>query len=302
MTSSGGADIPVEDSGPGTVPIVIDGRPVEAAEGALVIEAAQQEGNYIPPFLLAPADEPGGYVPDVLIELETPSWGDDDDGLHHQGGRGDVGDHQLGHGQEGAGGDPRVPAHQPSPRLSGVRPGGECPLQDQTMAYGAGESRFVEEKRHFEKPIPISDLVLLDRERCILCARCTRFSEEISGDPLIEFQDRGYGTQVNTFPDEPFRSYFSGNTVQICPVGALTATPYRFPRPALGPTDGGELRCTTRCTPGSRSRAARTGCCDATPSTTTAPTRDGSPTRSGSASSMSIARPSHRAVDPRRGW
>ena len=106
--------------------------------------------------------------------------------------------------------------------------GGECPLQDQTMAYGPGESRFVEEKRHFEKPIPISDLVLLDRERCILCARCTRFSEEISGDPLIEFQDRGYGTQVNTFPDEPFRSYYSGNTVQICPVGALTATPYRF--------------------------------------------------------------------------
>ncbi|MDH3426059.1 MAG: NADH-quinone oxidoreductase subunit NuoG, partial [Acidimicrobiia bacterium] len=106
--------------------------------------------------------------------------------------------------------------------------GGECPLQDQTMAYGPGESRFVEEKRHFEKPIPISELVNLDRERCILCARCTRFSEEISGDPLIEFVDRGYGTQVLTFPDEPFRSYFSGNTVEICPVGALTATPYRF--------------------------------------------------------------------------
>jgi NADH-quinone oxidoreductase subunit G len=96
------------------------------------------------------------------------------------------------------------------------------------MAYGPGESRFVEEKRHYPKPIPISDLVLLDRERCILCARCTRFSEEISGDPLIEFKDRGNYTQVNTFPDEPFASYFSGNTVQICPVGALTATAYRF--------------------------------------------------------------------------
>ena len=106
--------------------------------------------------------------------------------------------------------------------------GGECPLQDQTLAHGPGESRFVEEKRHFEKPIPISDLVLLDRERCILCARCTRFSDEISGDPLIEFIDRGNHTQINTFPDEPFSSYFSGNTVQICPVGALTATPYRF--------------------------------------------------------------------------
>ena len=106
--------------------------------------------------------------------------------------------------------------------------GGECPLQDQTLAYGPGESRIVEEKRHFEKPIPISDLVQLDRERCILCDRCTRFAKEVAGDPLIHFQDRGNQTQVNTFPDHPFASYFSGNTVQICPVGALTATPYRF--------------------------------------------------------------------------
>jgi NADH-quinone oxidoreductase subunit G len=96
------------------------------------------------------------------------------------------------------------------------------------MAYGPGESRFVEEKRHYEKPIEISDVVLLDRERCILCARCTRFSDEVSGDPLIEFTERGGNTQVLTFPDEPFASYFSGNTVQICPVGALTAKPYRF--------------------------------------------------------------------------
>ncbi len=96
------------------------------------------------------------------------------------------------------------------------------------MSYGPGESRFVEEKRHFEKPIPISDLVVLDRERCILCDRCTRFAKDVAGDPLIHFQDRGNQTQVNTFPDHPFASYFSGNTVQICPVGALTATPYRF--------------------------------------------------------------------------
>ena len=106
--------------------------------------------------------------------------------------------------------------------------GGECPLQDQTMAYGPGESRFVEEKRHYEKPIPISDLVHLDRERCILCDRCTRFADEVAGDPLIQFTERGNATQVLTFPDEPFSSYFSGNTVQICPVGALTAAPYRF--------------------------------------------------------------------------
>ncbi|MCE2512847.1 MAG: NADH-quinone oxidoreductase subunit NuoG, partial [Acidimicrobiia bacterium] len=106
--------------------------------------------------------------------------------------------------------------------------GGECPLQDQTMAYGPGETRFVEEKRHFSKPIAISETVYLDRERCILCDRCTRFADEVAGDALIHFMGRGNHTEVNTFTGEPFASYFSGNTVQICPVGALTAAPYRF--------------------------------------------------------------------------
>jgi NADH-quinone oxidoreductase subunit G len=106
--------------------------------------------------------------------------------------------------------------------------GGECPLQDQTLTFGPGETRFVEEKRHWAKPIPLSDLVLLDRERCIQCDRCTRFADEVAGDPLIEFVGRGDNIEVNTFPDLPFSSYFSGNTVQICPVGALTASPYRF--------------------------------------------------------------------------
>jgi NADH-quinone oxidoreductase subunit G len=106
--------------------------------------------------------------------------------------------------------------------------GGECPLQDQAFSHGPGESRFVEQKRHFEKPIAISDLVYLDRERCVLCDRCTRFADEVAGDKLIHFVSRGNDTQVLTFPDEPFVSYFSGNTVQICPVGALTAKPYRF--------------------------------------------------------------------------
>ena len=106
--------------------------------------------------------------------------------------------------------------------------GGECPLQDQAFSHGPGESRYIEEKRHYEKPIPISDLVFLDRERCILCDRCTRFADEVAGDPLIHFNSRGNNTHITTFPDEPFSSYFSGNTVQICPVGALTAKPYRF--------------------------------------------------------------------------
>ena len=106
--------------------------------------------------------------------------------------------------------------------------GGECPLQNQALSNGYGESRFRDEKRTFEKPIAISSQVLLDRERCVLCARCTRFSQQIAGDPFIELFERGALEQVAIYTDEPFHSYFSGNTVQICPVGALTGTQYRF--------------------------------------------------------------------------
>ena len=106
--------------------------------------------------------------------------------------------------------------------------GGECPLQNQAMSNGREESRFEGTKRTFEKPINISSQVLLDRERCILCARCTRFSEQIAGDPFITLNERGALQQVGIYEKEPFESYFSGNTVQICPVGALTGASYRF--------------------------------------------------------------------------
>ncbi len=105
---------------------------------------------------------------------------------------------------------------------------GECPLQDQTYMHGPGTSRYIEPKRTYEKALEISELVVLDRERCVLCWRCVRFSDEIAGDRFIQLVDRGAGTQILTFNDEPFDSYFSGNTIQICPVGALTAKPYRF--------------------------------------------------------------------------
>jgi NADH-quinone oxidoreductase subunit G len=106
--------------------------------------------------------------------------------------------------------------------------GGECPLQNQAMSNGRGESRFVEQKRVYPKPINISAQVLLDRERCVLCARCTRFSEQIAGDPFIELIERGALQQVGIYERQPFESYFSGNTIQICPVGALTSAAYRF--------------------------------------------------------------------------
>ncbi len=106
--------------------------------------------------------------------------------------------------------------------------GGECPLQNQAMSNGRGESRYVEQKRTYPKPINISAQVLLDRERCVLCARCTRFSEQIAGDPFIAMIERGALQQVGIYEKEPFESYFSGNTIQICPVGALTSASYRF--------------------------------------------------------------------------
>ncbi|GAA2075361.1 NADH-quinone oxidoreductase subunit G [Aeromicrobium halocynthiae] len=121
--------------------------------------------------------------------------------------------------------------------------GGECPLQNQAMSHGRGETRFVETKRTFPKPYVVSEQVLLDRERCVLCARCTRFSEQIAGDPFIALVERGARQQIGIGPSteetsvdatglaengQPFHSYFSGNTIQICPVGALTSADYRF--------------------------------------------------------------------------
>lgn len=210
------------------VTFTINGQEVTAPAGENLIEACEAAGTYIPRFCHHNRMNPVGMCRMCIVEVDT--------------GRG--------------------PALQPSCMLTvsdgmvvdtesdvtkkaqdGVLEfllvnhpldcpvcdkGGECPLQDQTMSYGPGESRFVEQKRHYEKPIPVNDIVFLDRERCILCDRCTRFADEVVGDPLIHFIDRGNQTQVNTFPGQPFSSYYSGNVVQICPVGALTAKPYRF--------------------------------------------------------------------------
>ena len=242
-----GESAPVD---PNEVRITLNGREIAARKGELVIAAAQRHGEYIPRFCYHERMKPVGMCRMCLVDIDT--------------GRG--------------------PGLQPS-CMATVAPnmvvntrsaaalaaqegvielllanhpldcpvcdkGGECPLQDQSFSHGPGESRYIEEKRHFEKPIPISDLVLLDRERCILCDRCTRFADEVAGDALIRFSSRGSNTQITTFPDEPFASYFSGNTVQICPVGALTATPYRF---KARPWDLAEVESTcTTCAVGCR--------------------------------------------------
>jgi NADH-quinone oxidoreductase subunit G len=210
------------------IEITINGRAVSATKGELVIAAAERAGEFIPRFCYHPRMSSVGMCRQCLVEIDT--------------GRGpmlqpscmvtvapgmsvDTESETTKRAQEGI--LELLLANHPLD-CPVCDKGGECPLQDQAFSHGPGESRYVEQKRNYEKPIPISDLVFLDRERCILCDRCTRFADEVAGDALIHFIDRGNATQVNTYPDEPFSSYFSGNTVQICPVGALTASPYRF--------------------------------------------------------------------------
>jgi NADH-quinone oxidoreductase subunit G len=211
-----------------TVSVTIDGRAHEAQPGQLVIDACQDAGSYVPHFCYHPRMTPVGMCRQCLVEVDGPR------GKMMvvscmtpvvEGQAVTTNSDTVKRAQEGV--LELLLANHPLD-CPVCDKGGECPLQDQAFSHGPGESRFVEEKRHYEKPIPISELVYLDRERCILCDRCTRFADEVAGDPLISFTSRGNNTQVMTFPDEPFSSYFSGNTVQICPVGALTATPYRF--------------------------------------------------------------------------
>jgi NADH-quinone oxidoreductase subunit G len=225
MTATEHTDTPVD---PNAVSITVNGRAITARKGELVIAAAQRHDIYIPRFCYHERMSPVGMCRMCLVDIDT--------------GRGPMLQPSC---MVNVAPDMKVETDSPAAKdaqeavielLLANHPldcpvcdkGGECPLQDQAYSHGPGESRYIEEKRHFEKPIPISDLVLLDRERCILCDRCTRFADEVAGDALIHFTQRGNQTQVMTFPDLPFSSYFSGNTVQICPVGALTATPYRF--------------------------------------------------------------------------
>ncbi|HET6792987.1 MAG TPA: NADH-quinone oxidoreductase subunit NuoG [Acidimicrobiales bacterium] len=215
-------------TGQDTVTILLDGRPVAAHPGEMIIAAAERAGTYIPRFCYHPRMKPVGMCRMCLVEVKGPR------GFSLQ----PACFLAVAEGQEVVTDSEKVRKAQDGVLefLLVNHPldcpvcdkGGECPLQDQTFAFGPGESRFVEEKRHWAKPIPISELVLLDRERCIQCARCTRFADELAGDPLIDFVGRGDSIEVATFPEAPFSSYFSGNTVQICPVGALTASPYRF--------------------------------------------------------------------------
>jgi NADH-quinone oxidoreductase subunit G len=222
-TAGGGLAKPADG-----VTVTIDGFEITVPKGTLVIRAAEQLGIQIPRFCDHPLLAPLGACRQCLVQVE---------------------------------GQPKPPASCTTTCTEGMvvrtqltspvaekaqrgmmelllvnhpldcpmcDKGGECPLQNQAMSTGQGETRFDGRKRTFPKPIALSAQVLLDRERCIQCARCTRFADQIAGDPLIELIDRGPQEQVGVAEGVPFDSYFSGNTVQICPVGALTGASYRF--------------------------------------------------------------------------
>ena len=211
-----------------TVTVTIDGVEVTVPAGTLVIRAAEQTGVQVPRFCDHPLLDPVGACRQCLVEVEgqrkplTACTTTCTDGMVV---KTQMTSEVARKGQEGTLELLLINHPLDCPVCD---KGGECPLQNQTMTNGPGESRFVDAKRLYPKPIAISSQVLLDRERCVLCARCTRFSQQIAGDPFIELFERGALEQVAIYTDEPFASYFSGNTVQICPVGALTGAAYRF--------------------------------------------------------------------------
>lgn len=224
------------NSGPGSdlematdlITVVIDGVEMQVPKGTLVIRAAEQLGIEVPRFCDHPLLDPVAACRACLIEVEgmpkpQPACAQVlNDGMNVK----------TQYASEVA----RLAQEGVMEFLLLNHPldcpvcdkGGECPLQNQAMSAGRPETRFDGEKREFDKPINVSAQILLDRERCVSCARCTRFAEQIAGDPMIELLERGAQQQVGTADDEPFDSYFSGNTVQICPVGALTSASYRF--------------------------------------------------------------------------
>jgi NADH-quinone oxidoreductase subunit G len=215
-----------------TVTAIIDGLEVTVPKGTLIIRAAEQLGVAIPRFCDHPLLAPAGACRQCLVEVEINgrAFPKPQASCTMPVENGMIVKTQL---------TSEVSAKAQAGIMEFLLinhpldcpvcdKGGECPLQNQAMSAGRTESRFEGEKRTFEKPINISSQVLLDRERCVLCARCTRFSEEIAGDPFITLNERGALQQVGIYEEKPFESYYSGNTVQICPVGALTGASYRF--------------------------------------------------------------------------
>ncbi len=209
------------------VTITLNGRRIEAPPGTMLVDAAAAVGIEIPIFCYEPRLGPPigacrmclvevegmrglqtacstPVAPDMVVRSDSPPAVEAQDGVLEL----LLANHPL---------DCPV-----------CDKGGECPLQDRTFKFGPGRTRFVEPKRHFPKPLDLSTLVAIDRERCIACYRCVRFSQDVAEDGQLVFQERGGGTEVATFTGDPYEGHFTGNIIDLCPVGALTSIPYRF--------------------------------------------------------------------------
>src|SRR5215831_15805760 len=211
-----------------TVTVTIDGFEIAVPKGTLIIRAAELLGIAIPRFCDHPLLDPIGACRQCLVEVEgqrKPMASCITTCAEGMVVRTQLTSAVAEKAQRGVMEFLLINHPLDCPMCD---KGGECPLQNQAMSNGQGETRFTEEKRTFAKPVAISTQVLLDRERCISCTRCVRTSEEIAGDPFIEFFERGPKQWIGTAEGKPFNSYFSGNTVQVCPVGALTGVAYRF--------------------------------------------------------------------------
>ncbi|MGZ4166223.1 MAG: NADH-quinone oxidoreductase subunit NuoG [Candidatus Limnocylindrales bacterium] len=225
-----------------TIQLTIDGREVQAVEGSMLVDAAKQGDIEIPYFCYEPKlGQPVGACRMCLVEIEgipklqTSCSTPVKDGMvvHTQ-------TERVRHAQNAVVEFLLVNHPLDCPVCD---KGGECPLQDITFGWGLGRSRFIEPKRHFEKPLALSPLVAIDRERCILCYRCVRFSQEIAEDYQLIFVERGAHTFVGTHDGHPYVAPFSGNIIELCPVGALTSQPYRF-RARPWDIEGGAGICT----------------------------------------------------------
>ncbi len=209
------------------IQLTVDGREIKAVEGSMLVDAAKFGDVEIPYFCYEPKlGHPVGACRMCLVEIEgipklqTSCSTPVKDGMvvHTQTDR-------VRHAQNAVVEFLLVNHPLDCPVCD---KGGECPLQDITFGWGLGRSRFIDPKRHFEKPLALSPLIAIDRERCILCYRCVRFSQEVAEDYQLIFSERGAHTFVTTFDGHPYVAPFSGNIIELCPVGALTSQPYRF--------------------------------------------------------------------------
>ena len=211
-----------------TVNVTVDGVTVEVPAGTLIIRVAEMLGTAVPRFCDHPLLDPVAACRACLVEIEGQGKPQPACAIPVAEGMVVKTQHTSEIAKLAQAGVMEFLLINHPLDCPICDKGGECPLQNQAMTAGRAETRFEGTKRTFPKPINVSAQVLLDRERCVSCARCTRFADEIAGDPFLTLQARGAQQQVGTSEDQPFDSYFSGNTIQICPVGALTSAKYRF--------------------------------------------------------------------------